>query len=129
MSSAHDLTTLPFVRAADLEEADEQKHWLIDNLLPQAGAFFIGGSPKLGKSWIGLDATVSVASATPCLGRFPVETAAPCLIYLAEDPQAHVKARLRGLCQHRGLDLGSLPIHVITVPTLRLDLERDQDLL
>ena len=129
MTAVNDLSVLPFVHAADLEEADAEKHWLVDGLVPRSGAFFIGGSPKLGKSWVGLDLTVSIASATPCLGRFAVPSSAPCLIYLAEDPQAHVKSRLTGLCRHRGLDLASLPINVITVPTLRLDLERDQELL
>jgi hypothetical protein len=125
----HDIATLPFVRAADLDEESEGEHWLIDDLIPRSGCFFIGGSPKLGKSWIGIDATISVASATPCLGRFPVQASAPCLIYLAEDPQVQVKARLDALCRHRGIALAGLPINVITVPTLRLDRESDQEAL
>ena len=37
-----------------------------------------------------------------------------------------VKARLSGICQHRGLDLAGLPVHLITAPALRLDREHDQ---
>jgi hypothetical protein len=45
---------------------------------------------------------------------------------MAEDAAPTVKERLVGLCRHRGLDLAALPIGVITAPSLRLDLPRDQ---
>jgi AAA domain len=48
------------------------------------------------------------------------------LLYMAEDAAPLVKARLLGLCRHRGLDLKALVIHVITAPTVRLDLLPDQ---
>jgi hypothetical protein len=117
--------TLPVVRASDLEERDEAHHWLVESLLPRRGVAMIGGAPKCAKSWAGLDLALSVASATPCLGHFAVAELAPSLIYLAEDPPGIVKARLQGLCHHRGLELSALPLSVITVPTLRLDLDRD----
>ena len=41
--------------------------------------------PKACKSWLGLEMAVSVASATPCLGTFPVREPGGVLIYLAED--------------------------------------------
>jgi hypothetical protein len=37
-----------------------------------------------------------------------------------------IKARLTSLCRHRGLDLGALPVHLITAPALRLDRADDQ---
>jgi hypothetical protein len=125
MSLANDLI-LPVVRAADLEEADQEHHWLVDSLLPRRGVAMIGGAPKCAKSWTGLDLALSVASASPCLGHFAVTERAPALIYLAEDPPGVVKARLSGIAAYRGLELSALPINVITVPTLRLDLERDR---
>jgi hypothetical protein len=121
--------TLPVVRAADLEEPDQEHHWLVAELLPRRGVAMIGGAPKCAKSWAGLDLALSVASGTPCLGHFAVAEPAPTLIYLAEDPAAVVKARLTGICRHRGLDLAALPIDVITVPVLRLDIERDRSRL
>jgi len=124
--SAPPETTLPVVRASDLEEPDQEHHWLVESLLPRRGVAMIGGAPKCAKSWSGLDLSLSVASGTPCLGRFAVSEPAPTLIYLAEDPANVVKARLQGLCRHRGLDLATMPIDVITVPTLRLDLDRDR---
>jgi hypothetical protein len=119
-------TALPVVRAFDLEEPDQEHHWLVESLLPRRGVAMIGGAPKCAKSWAGLDLALSVSSGTPSLGRFAVAEAAPTLIYLAEDPAGVVKARLQGVCRHRQLDLGALPIDVITAPSLRLDLDRDQ---
>jgi RecA-family ATPase len=125
-TAAQDDTTLPVVRAAELEEADHQHHWLVEHILPRRGVAMIGGAPKCAKSWAGLDLALSISSGTPCFGHFTVPEPAPALIYLAEDPAAVVKTRLAGICRHRGLDLGTLPIHVITVPVLRLDIERDR---
>jgi hypothetical protein len=122
----HDSDILPVVRAALLEELRDERRWLVDSLWARAGVGIIGGAPKCCKSWLGLDMALSVASATACLGAFPVAETGGVLIYMAEDSAAVVKARLAGLCRHRGLDLQALPIDVITAPCVRLDLERDQ---
>jgi len=117
---------LPVVRAAHLEELLDERRWLVDSLWARSGVGIIGGAPKCCKSWLGLDMALSVASATPCLGAFPVAEPGGVLIYMAEDSASVVKARLNGLCRHRGLSLDGLPIDVITAPCVRLDLERDQ---
>jgi AAA domain len=127
--SPRDQETLPVVRAADLEEVDPARRWLIEPLWIQSGVGTIGGLPKSCKSWMGLDMTVSVASGTPCLDSFAVRDPGGVLLYMAEDAAPLVKARLLGLCRHRGLDLKQLPIDVITAPTLRLDLLPDQQRL
>lgn len=120
---------LPVVRAADLEELDPARRWLIEPLWIHAGVGTIGGLPKSCKSWLGLDLAVSVASGTPCLDTFPVCDPGPVLLYMAEDAGSLVKARLHGLCRHRGLDLNRLRIDVITAPQLRLDRLADQQRL
>jgi hypothetical protein len=117
---------LPVVRAVDLDERDQAGRWLIETLWPRAGVGIIGGAPKCGKSWLGLDLAVSVASGTPCLDTFPVAEPGGVLVYMAEDAASVVKERLAGICRHRSLDLAALPIGVITAPSLRLDLPRDQ---
>jgi len=122
----NDCDTLPVVRACELEDPCAQRRWLVDRLWARAGVGIIGGAPKIGKSWLGLDLAVSVASDTPCLDTFEVQEPGPALLYMAEDAATAVKARLTGLCQHRGLDLAALPVYVITAPTLRLDLHADQ---
>jgi hypothetical protein len=117
---------LPVVRACDLDEPDQAGRWLVENLWARAGVGIIGGAPKCGKSWLGLDLAISVASGTPCLDSFPVVDPGPVLVYMAEDAGPVVKERLVGICRHRGLDLARLPIGVITAPSVRLDLTHDQ---
>jgi hypothetical protein len=117
---------LPVVDAAALDEPDPARRWLVDNLWARAGVGIIGGAPKCGKSWLGLDLAVSVASGTPCLDTFEVREPGRALIYMAEDAAPVVKERLLGVCCHRNLDLAALPIGVITAPSIRLDQPRDQ---
>ena len=116
----------PVVRAADLEEPDATRCWLIESLGAHAGVGIIGGAPKSYKSWLALDLAVSVASGTPCLDTFPVPEPGGALVYMAEDTASLVKARLAGICRHRGLDLAARPLGVITAPSVRLDLPLDQ---
>ena len=76
-----------------------------------------------------LDLAVSVASGTACIGRFEVDAPGPALVYLAEDSLAQLRDRVAQLCQHRSLSLSSLDLHVVTAPTLRLDLQCDRHAL
>jgi hypothetical protein len=117
------LPTLP-VHAIDPEPA--QAKWLVRELWGASAVGIIGGAAKACKSWLALDLAVSVASGTACLGRFEVDTPGPALVYLAEDSLAQLRDRVTQLCTHRGLSLPSLDLHVVTAPSLRLDLERDQ---
>jgi hypothetical protein len=124
-ADAH-LEPLPIVRAGQLERDRTTQRWLVEGLWTHAAVGFIGGAPKLGKSWLALDLALSVATKTPCLGVHQVPEAGSALVYLAEDHPSEVRLRIDGLCRHRGLDLASVPIDVITSPSLRLDLDRDR---
>ena len=106
-------------------EADEPQ-WLVQDLWGACAVGVIGGAPKACKSIMGLDLAVSVASGTACLGRFEVHTPGPVVVYLAEDALPRVRDRVAQLCRHRGLALRSLNLHVVTAPSLRLDLEHDR---
>ena len=123
MAVSAGLPTLP-VGAIDPEP--QQARWLVQDLWAACAVGVIGGTPKSCKSFLGIDLAVSVASATACLGRFQVHTPGPVLVYLAEDALPRVRDRVAQLCQHRGLSLAGLKLHVITAPSLRLDLERDR---
>ena len=125
MRHEHD-DVLPVVRAADLDEPDIERRWLVENLWARAGVGIIGGAPKCCKSWLGLDLAVSVASGTPCLDTFEVHHQGAALVYMAEDAAPVVKQRLSGLCRHRSLELAALDIGVITAPSVRLDLSHHQ---
>jgi len=89
----------------------------------------IGGPPKCCKSWLGLDMALSVASGSPCLGQFAVKRPGPALIFLAEDALPAVRGRIEALCTHRQIHISSLDLYVITAPSLRLDLFKDQQRL
>jgi hypothetical protein len=117
---------LPVCRANELEIQPPEKLWLIESLWAQGAVGIIGGAPKCCKSWLGLDMALSVASATPCLGHFAVKQPGPALIFMAEDANGAVRARIEALCAHRRLDIDRLNLYVITASTLRLDLEQDQ---
>lgn len=117
---------LPTVPVHAINPQPDAPQWLVRDLWTIAAVGVIGGQPKVGKSWLGLDLAVSVASGTPALGRFPVEATGPALIYLAEDALPRVRDRVAHLCRHRGLDLARLDLQVVTADRLRLDTERDQ---
>ena len=121
--------SLPYTHAAQLEVVPAEARWLIRDVWTRAGVGILGGQPKLGKSWLGLDIAVSAASGTPCLGHYPVEDPGAALVYLAEDALGDVRSRLDALCAHRALDLRRLDLHVITAPVLRLDQAEDQQRL
>lgn len=120
---------LPVVRAADIPDAEARPQWLVASLWARAGVGILGGAPKCCKSWLALEMAVAVASGAPCLGVFEVGDVGPVLLYMAEDAAPVVKTRLAGICRHRGLELASLPIHLITAPALRLDRTQDQSRL
>lgn len=124
--TAPQTSPLPTSRAHDLPQRPTGAHWLVQQLWGTAAVGVIGGPPKHAKSWMGLDLAVSVASGTACLGRFPVDTPGPVIVYMAEDKLYDVRERIDQLCRHRGLSLARLArLHVITAPTLRLDQEAD----
>jgi len=120
---------LSILRVADIEARDPEQDWLIDKLWGRTAVGFIAGAPKSCKSWLALDMAVSVASGTACLGRFEVDAHGPALVYLAEDHISSVRQRVKALCDHRGLSLDQLDLHVIAAPSLRLDLQADRQRL
>ena len=119
---------LPTCQVGAIEESLEA-NWLIESLWLNEAAGLIGGQPKCGKSWLGLDMAISVASKTACLGKFPVTTQGPALIFLAEDSLHGVRARVAGICRSRDLDIAKIDVSVITATALRLDDQSDRDRL
>lgn len=90
---------------------------------PRSGREQASGSwavPRSCKSGRALEVALAVASGVPCLGSFEVGFSGGVLLYMAEDAEPVVKARL-STSAIRGLDLATLPVHA-----LRLDREHDQ---
>lgn len=126
MTPADDESVFPVLRAADIPHEETPRRWLIEGLWGASSVGLVGGAPKSLKTWTSLEMAVSVATGTPCLGRYPVREQGRALLYLAEDSLPRVKERLTALANRRSLALDALDVHVITTPSMRLDLARDQ---
>jgi hypothetical protein len=117
---------LPVVRACDLAVGQPEQPWLFHQLWAAGAVGLLGGPPKSFKTWMGLEMAVSLASATSCLGAYAPARRGKALLFLAEDADHVVRSRLESLCRHRGVALAGLDLFVITVPSLRIDLEGEQ---
>src|SRR5712691_12029323 len=120
---------LPVTRASELPVCPPEHAWLIHDLWATEAVGIVGGEPKCGKSFLALDMVVAVAAGVPCLRRFPAARCGPVLLYAAEDALHVVRTRLEGICRAAAVTLVDLPIHVITAPSLRLDLAEDRQQL
>jgi hypothetical protein len=121
--------SLPTQRAHDLAERPSKYCWLIDALWGDEAVGILGGEPKSCKSFLALQIAVSVAGGVPCLQRFAPMQTGPVLLYAAEDALHVVRQRLAGIAAAAGRALADLDIHVITAPSVRLDVEADRDAL
>lgn len=117
---------LPVVRVGEIESEDDTQRWLVEELWGARSVGVIGGAPKCSKTWLGLDIALSVATGTPCLGKYRVPEPGPVLVYLAEDALPVVRQRVAGMARQRGLDLARVEIHAITASVLRLDRDPDR---
>jgi RecA-family ATPase len=120
---------LPTVRAHRLAEQPQARRWLIDELWADEAVGIVGGEPKCCKSFLALDMAVAVAGGVPCLRRFAPAQTGRVLLFAAEDALHVVRQRLVGIARAAGRALDDLDIHVITAPSVRLDVERDRDAL
>jgi AAA domain len=116
----------PLCRAAELDTDPQPQRWLIESLWSDQAVGIVGGEPKCCKSFLALDLAVSVASGAPCLRRFPTRQPGPVLLFAAEDPLHVVRRRLEAIALAAKVDFDRLDLHVITAPTLRLDIEEDR---
>jgi hypothetical protein len=123
------MSRLPVEAAWRLAARPEERSWLIENLWAEEAVGIVGGEPKCCKSFMALDMAVSVASGTPCLRRYAVPRRGRVLLFAAEDALHVVRQRLDGICHAAGVQLEQLDVHVITVPSLRLDLEEHRQRL
>lgn len=120
------VSRFPLRRAAELDTEPQSQRWLIESLWTDQAVGIVGGEPKCCKSFLALDLAVSVASGAPCLRRFPTRQPGPVLLFAAEDPLHVVRRRLEAIALAAKVDFDQLDLHVITAPTLRLDIEEDR---
>src|SRR5215467_14839789 len=116
------MNQLPVQRASELStDSAPLSYWLVQGLWSAQAVGIIGGEPKCGKSFLALDLAVAVASGTPCLRRFSTPQCGRVLLFAAEDAAHIVRQRLEGIAAAAAVDFQSLEVHLIIVPTLRLD--------
>jgi hypothetical protein len=120
------MNPLPVRRPHQLRTSSDEHRWLIEGLWGDQAVGIVGGEPKCCKSFLALDLAVSVATGTPCLRRFPPQQTGPVLLFAAEDGLPLVRNRLQGLARAASVPFDGLDIHVICVPSLRLDLVDDR---
>ena len=123
------MNPLPVQRASQLSTAGPQTQWLIQGLWSDQAVGILGGEPKCCKSFLALDVAVSVASGAACLRQFPVCRTGKVLLFPAEDSLAVVRQRLEGIASAAQVGFPSLPVEVITAPSLRLDTAVDRQRL
>ncbi len=123
------IALLPTSPAHQLEGCPPERRWLIEALWAEQAVGIVGGEPKCCKSFLALDIALAVASGAPCLRRFPPTQTGRVLLYAAEDALHVVRQRLQGIALAAGVDFTALDLHVITAPSLRLDLVADQERL
>ena len=123
------MNALPVQRASQLESLGPQTQWLVEELWTEQAVGILGGEPKCCKSFLALDVAVSVASGAACLRQFPVRRSGPVLLFPAEDSLAVVRQRLEGIAAAAQVPFASLPVQVITAPSLRLDTATDRERL
>lgn len=120
------MSSLNICPVARLPRQPEEARWLVEELWAEQAVGIVGGEPKCCKSFLALELALAVASGTPCLGRFPVPRPGGVLLFAAEDALHVVRERAEALARRRRLDLGALPLDVITTPIVRLDREADR---
>ena len=123
------MNPLPVQQASQLESHGPRIRWLVQDLWIDQAVGILGGEPKCCKSFLALDLAVSVASGAACLRQFPVRRSGLVLLFPAEDSLAVVRQRLEGIAAAAQVPFGSLPVQVITAPSLRLDTESDRQRL
>ncbi|MDI7267983.1 MAG: AAA family ATPase [Myxococcota bacterium] len=118
-----DSSPFPVIRVAHVQPRPPADRWLVEGLWGWPAVGFVAGCPKSLKTWMALELAVSVASGQPCLGRYPVKKRGHVLLYAAEDSAQAIRERVAGIAASRHVDLETLGVGLITVPSLRLDNE------
>jgi len=96
--------------------------WILRPWIPADAVMLLAGDAGSGKSWLGLDLAIALASGQPWLGC--TNGGSTGVLVLDEDGQAiGTQHRLRALARGRGLDPASLQDHIFHSIPQGLDLD------
>jgi hypothetical protein len=85
------------------DTAGESVPCLVNGLWPEGAHGMIGAAPKAGKTWLGMEIAVSVATGTPVFGSFPVPSARPVLYVALEGHRAAIRSRIGCIARGHGV--------------------------
>lgn len=106
---------LEFIRFADLAaevDAEGPRQWLIEGIWPAGDYGVHAAAAKAQKTWNSVDLAVSVATGTPWLGRFPIGTPGPVLMFYGEGGRHGIVRRVRAVLRERGIEDDDVPIEL-----------------
>lgn len=117
--------------------------WLVEGVWSNTAHGLLAGEAKTYKSLLSMDLSVSVASGTPFLNRFPVPKPGPVIIIQEENDASDMHDRLLRITASRGFapkahtangrlhfDRGEdLPVHLLNRQGFRLNEEEDLEYL
>lgn len=92
--------------------------WLVDEWMPDKSITFLVSPPESYKTWILLDLAVSVASGTPFLGRYQINSPGPTMIIQQEDSHEGLTDRLALIVEQKLNAVPKLEGDVWQVPAM-----------
>jgi hypothetical protein len=113
----------PFDSYAALVRKDiAPMRWLVNGLITDGAVAVIAGEPKTAKTWLALEVAVSVALGDKVMGEFQTRRTGPVVLFLTEDHEASVRARLMSTVLGHAVDPheATPPIFVKAKATLDL---------
>lgn len=117
----------PTVRVGEVKPLDPAAEcWLVEGIWGWRAVGVLGGPPKSTKTWTAVDLALSVATGTKAFEAYRVPKPGPVVFFAAEDAQARIRERFAAIAARRNLALKSLEVHLLDVPSLRLDDAEDQ---
>lgn len=125
MPLAFEREPFPVRHVARVEPRAKGHAWLVECLWALGAAGVLGGAPKTGKTWLGCELALAIATGTPALGQFAVHQKGTVIFFGAEDDQPSLRARFDGIARARGLDLESASLFLLDIAELRLDRAED----
>ena len=106
------------VTAAEAWDMDYRIEYLVRHVLAEHQTCVIGGSFKCMKTSIGMDLSVSLASATPFLGHFSVPKRKRVLFFSAESSEKTLVGTMKRICRDRSLVQSDLGDRLIISPDI-----------
>jgi len=117
----------PTVRVGEVQPLDPTaERWLVEGIWSWRAVGVLGGPPKSTKTWTAVDLALSVATGTTAFEAFTVPNPGRVVFFAAEDAQARIRERFAAIAARRQIPLEHLDVHLLDIPTLRLDDSRDQ---